>query len=362
MRIEQHIVSAWATQLADKIIKDAIHALTEMDSTAMLSGDSGLKNVWEEVCVQVQDEQSFFWDMYVETMESLLAGYVDLLDRDARLALWTSTDEGWSYLFDHRDEEEGVDDVPVTAEEIVLKLHDQLLSAAADFENPRIAKFIARHEDGYDELEDEDDDGQGDEDDDTSGSTEDDVSDDESESQQTSTNRLFDLRPGVTDPVYFVISRQQVETFELESSLDFLRSLVPTKHPEHAWAHKGRLSLVISGYDADPRELFEIPEVCRYLRELDKHWPFWLFFLNQVDESIKVVAMCLASTVEVVPGAAHIDPSGLEQFMKRAFAAVDHLFENYGFPESENEALSERVMAIFVNSTIEPGRDGYNLD
>ena len=73
MRIEQHIVAAWATQLTDKIIHDAINTLTEMDSTAMLSGDSGLKNVWEEVCVQVQDEQSFFWDTYVETMESLLA-------------------------------------------------------------------------------------------------------------------------------------------------------------------------------------------------------------------------------------------------------------------------------------------------
>lgn len=359
MRIEQHIVSAWATKLANKIVKDAINALTEMDSTEMLSGDSGLKNVWEEVCVQVQDEQSFFWDTYVETMKSLLTGYVDLLDQNARLALWSSTDEGWSYLYDHRDDEDGVDDVPVSAEEIVLKLNDQLLSAAADFENSRIAKFIARHEDGYDELDDEDED---DEDDDTSGSTEDDVSDNESDSQQTTTNRLFDLRPGVTDPVYFVISRQQVETFELESSLDFLRSLVPTKHPEHAWAYKGRLSLVISGYDTDPRELFEIPAVCRYLRELDKEWPFWLFFLNQVDESIKVVAMCLTSTLEVVPGAAHIDPVGLKQFMERAFAAVRYLFENYGFPEAENEALSEMVSAIFVNSMIEPVRDGYSFD
>jgi hypothetical protein len=82
----------------------------------------------------------------------------------------------------------------------------------------------------------------------------------------------------------------------------------------------------------------------------------------EFDESIKVVAMCMASTLEVVPGAAHIDPAGLEHFMERAFAAVDHLFENYGFPESENEVLSERVMAIFINSMIEPGRDGYNLD
>ena len=87
MRIEQHIVAAWAKQLSDKLLKESISALEQMDSSEMLSGDdSGLKNVWEEICVQVQDEQSFFWDTYVETMESLLSGYVELLDRDARLS------------------------------------------------------------------------------------------------------------------------------------------------------------------------------------------------------------------------------------------------------------------------------------
>lgn len=76
MRIEQHLVAAWASQLSDKLIKDAIQSLAAMDSQEMISGDSGLKNVWEEVCVQVQDEQSIYWEAYVETMEGVLAGYI----------------------------------------------------------------------------------------------------------------------------------------------------------------------------------------------------------------------------------------------------------------------------------------------
>lgn len=356
MRIEQHIVAAWATQLSDKIIMEAIDALQKMDSDAMLSGDSGLKSVWEEICVQVQDEQSCFWDTYVETIESLLAGYVAMLDPDARMALWAVTDEGWDYIYDHRAEDVGVGDVPVMAEEIVVKLKDALLSAAADFENPRISKFMARHEDGYDELDEDD------EDDDESDCQEDEDANVESGDQKGPTGRFFDLRPGLTDPVIFVISRQQIEASDVESSLKFLQLLVPTKNPAHAWAYKGRLSLTISGYNTDPRELFEIPEVCRYIRSVDEHWPFWLFFLNQVDESIKVVASCLASSLEVVPGAVHIDPAGLERFMERAFSAVNYLFENYGFPESENEALSMGVSQIFANSMIDPGRDRYNLD
>ena len=66
MRIEQHIVAAWAKLLSETLVKDAIAALEQMDANAMLSGDdSGLKNVWEEVCVQLQYEESIFWDTLV---------------------------------------------------------------------------------------------------------------------------------------------------------------------------------------------------------------------------------------------------------------------------------------------------------
>lgn len=115
MRIEQHLVAAWASQLSDKLIKEAILSLEAMDSQEMLSGESGLKNVWEEICVQVQDEQSFFWGTYVEIMEELLAGHVEMLDVDARLALWTLTNSGWEYIDDHQADDEAGLDIPVWA-------------------------------------------------------------------------------------------------------------------------------------------------------------------------------------------------------------------------------------------------------
>ena len=353
MRIEQHLVTAWASQLSDKLIKDAIQSLEEMASQEMLSGDSGLKNVWEEICVQVQGEQSFFWDTYVETMEGGLAGHVEMLGADARLALWTLTDSGLDYIDDHETDDEAGLDIPVDADEIVAMLMDGLLSAAANHESPSISRFLQRHEEGFDELEDDEE--YDPEEDEDGGENDEDREPDQPESSAP----IFDLRPGLSDPVVFVISRQQVEALDLDESIDFLHSLVPIAHPHHAWAYKGRLSLVIAGYETDPRELFEIPEVCRYLRALDEQWPFWLFFFNQVDDSIKLIALCLASSIEVVPGAAHIDPNGLRRFMERAFTAVNYLFESYGFPESENEALSMEVSRLFANSLISPDREGY---
>ncbi len=353
MRIEQHLVAAWASQLSDKLIKEAILSLEAMDSQEMLSGESGLKNVWEEICVQVQDEQSFFWGTYVEIMEELLAGHVEMLDVDARLALWTLTNSGWEYIDDHQADDAAGLDIPVAADEIVAMLMDRLLSAAANHESRSISRFLLRHEDGFDELEDDEEDAP-EEDEDVN-----EDGDGREPGQPDFFAPILDLRPGLCDPVVFVISRQQVEALDLDEPLDFLHSLVPTAHPHHAWAYKGRLSLVIAGYETDPRELFEIPEVCRYLRALDEQWPFWLFFFNQVDDSIKLIALCLASSIEVVPGAAHIDPDGLRRFMERAFTAVNYLFESYGFPESENEALSMEVSRLFANSLISPDRDGY---
>lgn len=153
MRIEQHIVAAWASQLTSKIIGDAINALQKMDSEEMLSGDSGLKNVWEEICVQVQGEHTFFWEAYIETMESLLSANAEPLDQGSRLALWSVTDEGWNFFYDHHADDEGSVDVLVNNDEIVSMLMDKLLSEASDYESPSITRFLDR----FDEFEDEED-------------------------------------------------------------------------------------------------------------------------------------------------------------------------------------------------------------
>ncbi len=35
---------------------------------------------------------------------------------------------------------------------------------------------------------------------------------------------------------------------------------------------------LISGYDDDPRELYQIPEVVSFIKDLNSKLPFWLYF------------------------------------------------------------------------------------
>ncbi|UVJ44300.1 hypothetical protein NVV94_01405 [Pseudomonas sp. LS1212] len=319
MRIEQQIVDAWATSLVIEVVSDVINVLEGMD--AVLSGDSGLANVWEEVCAQVRLGESLDWPIYEESIVDLLCAGVEELDRDAQLALWAVTDEGWDYIYDHHADEGGATGAPLDISDIVAKLKKDVLSAAADYESPSLHRYIwGKNDSKYDEDEEYD---------------EDEVEEEHEEDDDCE------------EPIIFVIHREQIEAFDLESSLDFLRTLVPLRDPQYVWSWKGKLTLVISGYDNDTRELFEIPEVCRYLRGIDQAWPFWFFFLTP--SSIKLVGMCLTSAVPIAAGKVFLPPESFYRFMERGFGAVNHLFDHFGFPESENEALSGVVSQIFAN-------------
>ena len=104
----------------------------------------------------------------------------------------------------------------------------------------------------------------------------------------------FDLRPGVTEPVVLMISRREVEAADVLSIVSRLKVFLATR--EDAWRYRGQMALVVDGYNNDPRELVDIPEVRALLRGLEAAWPYWAYFFNQVDDSIKLLLSCVAGS------------------------------------------------------------------
>ncbi len=148
----------------------------------------------------------------------------------------------------------------------------------------------------------------------------------------------IDLRPGITEPVVLLIARHQVETADIESVLSTLKPFLASR--EEIWRYRGQMVLVVDGYDNDPRELVEIPEVRSLLQSLDQRWPHWAFFFNQVDDSIKLLASCVCGNSYLGEGTTKIDPAKLLALVERAFASMNALFDAHGFPEKELESMS----------------------
>ena len=159
----------------------------------------------------------------------------------------------------------------------------------------------------------------------------------------TQSSRL-DLRPGVTDPVVLLISRREVEQADLTSVLSRLKVFLATR--EDAWLYRGQMTLVVDGYNNDPRELVDIPEVRSLLHRLEGEWPYWSFFFNQVDDSIKLLLSCVAGSRYLGNGAVEMDADLVAAAMARAFGGMNAVFERFNFPEEELQLMSRGFVEV----------------
>ena len=154
----------------------------------------------------------------------------------------------------------------------------------------------------------------------------------------------IDLRPGVHDPVVLMISRRQVEEADLQSVIQDLRPFTATR--EDAWLYRCQMTLVITGYDDDPREIVDIPEARLFLKHLARDWPYWAFFFNHIDGSLVLLLSCAAGKRFPGRGAVEIDIETLNKALLHGFAGTNELFDRFGFEEKENEAITRGVAEI----------------
>lgn len=159
------------------------------------------------------------------------------------------------------------------------------------------------------------------------------------------------LRPAVAEPILMMFSRRQVEDGDVAEPLGFLRALTADRYI--ALEFCGRISLAIDGYNDDPRELFEVPEVRAYLQRLDQEWPYWFFFLSQADESIKFLESCLSDTIEVIPGVTSIDLRQMDHALARHFGAMNQLCEDLGVSDEKANEIADGIINLVQNSTVE---------
>jgi hypothetical protein len=138
---ESRVVKAVADAVAKRVARRVILGLQRMHHT--LSGDdSELVTTWDEICVQVQYEKSFFWDAYDETVRALVAWEVENLPEHEKDALWLRTDAGWDWAYKPEDERPPE---PVVDDDIVDYVTRNYVYAEAGFwSNKRIRAYIDR--------------------------------------------------------------------------------------------------------------------------------------------------------------------------------------------------------------------------
>jgi hypothetical protein len=134
MMLSTQIITSLAEKLTQKMASKIIRHLQK--STITLSGDdSGLKNTWDEICVQIQYEYSFHWEVYLDLVEKLCLEEVLMLEEIEKFALWLQTDSGFEY-----EQKEG--DPEIVLEDIIQIIKKELFYKAGNWSNDRIRKYL----------------------------------------------------------------------------------------------------------------------------------------------------------------------------------------------------------------------------
>jgi hypothetical protein len=139
-------------------------------------------------------------------------------------------------------------------------------------------------------------------------------------------------------------SRAEVEAGDISHALTKLRKLLK---PEIANRLKGRLIFQIQGYDDDPRDLWEFPEVCAWMRVLDKSFPHWFYFMDLgPDSTLSLIAFSLCK-YEKMPNGKRIPPHELRPFFLSHLAAMNSLSKELGESPTENGRRSMDIAKFF---------------
>ena len=127
--------------LADQECKRIVHkirrALQGMTEGRQSGDDSGLANLWDEVCVQMQGQESGMWEFYVDTNRDLIERQVNALSLELTEAIWLQTENGFGWDF---DENEPLD-LEYSQDDIVDHILNQVLTLAENWNNRRIESY-----------------------------------------------------------------------------------------------------------------------------------------------------------------------------------------------------------------------------
>ena len=115
--------------------------------------------------------------------------------------------------------------------------------------------------------------------------------------------------------------------------------------------------LLISGYDDNPRELYQIPEVVCFIKDLNSKLPFWLYFVNTSDKkffSWMIACLCQAMSLDQDEETIYADfnAEAYNDLIEYQFSNIVKLMSGLEMGESIQEnvlkALSANLASLMV--------------
>ena len=158
-----------------------------------------------------------------------------------------------------------------------------------------------------------------------------------------------------SDYIVLQISQENIKDCNTSEYVTLLHGATDSLQSFEAAFH--RYVFLISGYDDDPRELYQIPEVVSFIKDLNSKLPFWLYFINTADKrffSWMIACLCQAMSLDQDEETIYADfnADAYNDLIEYQFSNIVKLMSGLGMGESIQEkvlnGLSENLAALMV--------------
>lgn len=149
----------------------------------------------------------------------------------------------------------------------------------------------------------------------------------------------------------YLVHKDDVLACDFTGLWDVIERL--SRNRESLLRNRGTLEVLIAGYDDDPREAYEIPEIRRWYSESVKAGIPWFFFMGeQLDGMGLKVLLFSCCDIEVKSkenGRTFVEVLSLEQvdeWLKHNFHNLNLFVDKKSVPEEINKEMSQRATEI----------------
>jgi hypothetical protein len=118
------------------------------------------------------------------------------------------------------------------------------------------------------------------------------------------------------------------------------------RDPAFVRSLQGGTVITFDGYDADPREITQIPEVLEYLHQLYSDLPFLFYFLDPDPSHGALMHFIAAHGGRVIEDAQHAHAASIESTDESIFALTAHILDVYAFGERYADVATEIVRRL----------------
>ncbi|HEV7424678.1 MAG TPA: DUF4365 and DUF1817 domain-containing protein [Candidatus Paceibacterota bacterium] len=154
--------------------------------------------------------------------------------------------------------------------------------------------------------------------------------------------------------IHVGIRRQSIESCNTSGIVSYFEGLKSSK--KIIKESQGKVSFFVKGYDDDPRELYEIPEVVAYFKKIEPEVKYWFYFLNTdpISSSLQTFMFILCSPIEkkIIDDESFTISFDLDiqkKFFKRNFLWLNEITNFLGISSKENEIISENILKYYQN-------------